>query len=261
LGEADPATVSDFRLDQYEATVSRFRQFVAAWNAGTGWLPSAGAGKHSTLNAGQGLNAIGGGYEPGWDAADDSGVSPTDAHLSCDNYATWTPTVGEHERLPINCVNWYEAYAFCIWDGGFLPTEAEWGFAAAGGDQQREYPWGSTDPGTGNQYQVFNCEFPNGAGPCVDVSNVAPVGTAAQGAGRWGQLDLTGNVEEWALDWYRNPFAGPCTDCAYLTAGSGHSLRGGSFKFLSQLVSVTSRDGGKPDGRSPDYGIRCAREP
>ena len=46
----------------------------------------------------------------------------------------------------INCVNWFEAYAFCIWDGGFLPTEAEWNYAASGGSEQRYYPWSASFP-------------------------------------------------------------------------------------------------------------------
>ena len=49
IGEADPATVSGFRLDKYLVTVGRFRQFVAAWNGG--WLPSAGTGKQSPMEA------------------------------------------------------------------------------------------------------------------------------------------------------------------------------------------------------------------
>ena len=60
-GYTDPqyrATVSDFRLDKYEITVGRFRQFVAAWDAG--WRPAQGDGKHSHLNGGSGLTTGGG---------------------------------------------------------------------------------------------------------------------------------------------------------------------------------------------------------
>jgi formylglycine-generating enzyme required for sulfatase activity len=48
-----PATVSDFRLDKYEVTVGRFRNFVQAMV--DGWQPSAGSGKHAHLNGGDGL--------------------------------------------------------------------------------------------------------------------------------------------------------------------------------------------------------------
>ena len=163
--EADLATVSGFRLDKYLVTVGRFRQFVEAWNNGAGWLPAAGSGKHTHLNGGLGLANSGaaGTYETGWVATDDSEIAPTDANLhvrSSDD--TWTSSAGTQENLPINCVNWWESYAFCIWDGGFLPSEAEWEYAAAGGSQQREYPWGSTDPGTANQYAIYDCVLSTG---------------------------------------------------------------------------------------------------
>jgi len=48
-----PATVSPFRLDKYEVTVGRFRQFVSAVVAG--WRPRPGSGKHIHLNGGRGL--------------------------------------------------------------------------------------------------------------------------------------------------------------------------------------------------------------
>ena len=153
-GEANPASVSGFVLDKYEVTVGRFRQFVAAWNNGAGYAPPAGSGKHTYLNGGQGLANSGspGTYEPGWVVADDSNIAPTSANLACSpDYATWTTSAGSNENRPINCVNWYEACAFCIWDGGFLPSEAEWEYAAAAGSQQRKFPWGNVAPGTSTQ--------------------------------------------------------------------------------------------------------------
>ncbi len=209
--EADPATVSDFRLDEYDVTVGRFRQFVNAVlpPSGSGWLPAPGSGKHTHLNGGLGLANTapdsGVSYETGWVGSDDIYVAPTTANLSCDAYATWTASPAGDETRPITCVDWYEAYAFCIWDGGFLPSDAVGLFAAAGGTDQRDYPWGTTDPGTANQYAIFgdaqnggSCYYPTGTlTTCTGPGNIAPVGTAYLGAGRWGQLDLgVGNTEQ-----------------------------------------------------------------
>lgn len=265
-GLADPATVSGFRLDKYEVTVGRFRQFVNAWNGGSGWLPPAGSGKHTHLNNGQGLANSGspGTYETGWVASDDSNIAPTTANLtSCSPYYTWTNTAGSQENLPINCVNWWESYAFCIWDGAFLPSEAEWGYAAAGGSQQREYPWGSTDPGTASQYSIYNCDYPNGSGSCTtttSAANIAPVGTPAQGGGLWGQLDLEGDVSQWNLDWY-STYVDPCVDCANLTATSDRVVRGGNFLFGTQQLILPDRSRPSPSSRNYPVGFRCSRTP
>jgi formylglycine-generating enzyme required for sulfatase activity len=266
-GLADPASVSSFRLDKYDVTVGRFRQFVAAWSSG--WSPAEGSGKQTHLGCGQGLANSGnpGTYETGWLTTDDSNIAPTDVNLSdavCDplrSYATWTPSAGAHENLPINCVNWWESYAFCIWDDGFLPSEAEWEYAAAGGSQQREYPWGTTDPGTANQYAIYGCYYPtgSGSGTCTTVSNIAPVGSAQLGAGFWGQLDLTGNLWQWNVDWY-GIYVDPCTDCAYLTEASSRVFRGASFSgFAAGLLPPTRYD--LPSYRDIDVGVRCARTP
>jgi formylglycine-generating enzyme required for sulfatase activity len=257
--EADPATVSSFRLERYAVTVGRFRQFVAAWAAG--WRPSPGSGRHAHLNGGRGLVNVGptGGYESGWQATDTASVALTDDNLACDpKYASWTTVAATRENLPINCVNWWEARAFCIWDGGFLPSETEWEYAAAGGDQQREYPWGTTDPGASNQYAIYTCDFPTG-NPAMcsnDVSNIAPVGTAALGAGRWTQVDLVGNVWQWMLD--SNATYVPCTDCAYLD-GNSPVVRGGSFNLDVATLVPALRDTYSPDVRDYIIGFRCAR--
>jgi formylglycine-generating enzyme required for sulfatase activity len=261
--EADPATVSNFRLDKYLVTVGRFRQFVSAWKVG--YAPLPGSGKHTYLNDGNGLIAVGSdsglAYEPGWVASDDVNIAPTDANLACDSvFHTWTATAGTRENLPINCMTWQEAYAFCIWDVGFLPSEAEWGYAAGGGGQQREYPWGSNVSATINQYAIYDCNYPNGSVGCTDMSSVAPVGTAALGAGLWGQLDLLGELFEWNLDWYANAFVDPCTECAYLTLTSFRVIRG--IPFNAQSVSGSPiRGQSLPVERDPVHGLRCARSP
>jgi sulfatase modifying factor 1 len=280
--EAAPATVSAFRLDRYKVTVGRFRQFVNAWNGG--WLPPVGSGKHAHLNGGSGLRRVsvdaGLEYETGWAVSDDSEVAPTNANLTtCSNAApTWTPSAAGNENLPIICINWQEAYAFCIWDGGFLPSDAEWGCAAAGGSQQREYPWGETAPGTANQYAIWGCYYPSGGWDCSGESatmggmgTLAPVGTAWLGAGLWGQLDLAGEVFEWTLDWFSNPYSGECTDCALLSGPVsfwGRSLRGSivGLPYAAALRSESRIFGpgpGDPDRAIDDVGIgfRCARAP
>ncbi len=266
-GEADPATVSGLRLDKYLVTVGRFRQFV-----NHGVLPTSGAGIHEHLNGGQGLANSGGppAYEGGWDESWNAQVSTDwNTALQCDacggeNF-TWTSAVGGNENLPINCVDWYEAYAFCIWDGGFLPSEAEWEYVAAGGSQQREYAWGPTAQGTGNQYAIYDWYY---TGTPTDI---APVGFASSGVALWGrQLDMAGEVWEWNLDWYGN-YVEPCTDCAYLPTSGAlvRLLRGGSFNSdpSSLLASNRNYDGptygcdGPPENRSSYYGFRCARTP
>jgi len=267
--EADPATVSGFRLDKYLVTVGRFRQFVTAWNGGSGYTPPAGSGKHTHLNGGRGLENSGsaGTYETGWLTSDNGNIAPTNANLSggSSGYQTWTNNPGSQETLPINYVNWFEAYAFCIWDGGFLPSEAEWEYVAAGGSEQREYPWGSTAPGTacpgtGCQYAIYGGYYPNGSGICSSVSVVAPVGTATLGAALWGQLDMAGEMWEWNVDvyaFYRNP----CADCAYLTVASSRMTRGGGACNTASYLLPWSRGIGTPTDRQGGQGFRCARTP
>ncbi len=264
-GPTDPqsqaATVSGLRMDAYLVTVGRFRQFVAAYNAG--YTPPAGSGKHTHLNQGNGLNATGAGFEPGWLTTDDSHIDPTDANLNCDStYATWTPAAGGQENVPINCVNWYESYAFCIWDGGFLPSAAELRCAQAAGSAEWEYPWGSTPPGTKNQYAIFGCYYPNEDGICAGVGNIAPVGTASLGAGLWGQFDLSGDMSQWNLDWFET-VPDPCVDCAALDPATERTTIGRAFDgsdFTDVPVSVEG-DELEPSGRNHGIGVRCARVP
>ncbi|MGO9837884.1 MAG: formylglycine-generating enzyme family protein [Polyangiaceae bacterium] len=267
-GSGDPASVSGLRVDKCLVTVGRFRQFVDVVipsDGGAGWLPAAGSGKHTHLNGGEGLadSTNPGSYEAGWDAYDwNALVAPTGTNLACDpNYATWTNAPGTNEDLPINCINWFESYAFCIWDGGFLPSEAEWEYASAGGSEQREYPWGSTPPGTSNMYAIYGCHYGPGGLCTGTVADMAPVGAAPLGVGRWGQLDLAGELFEWNLDVYASGYQDPCADCANLTGTSSRVVRGGAFLYGSSYLFPGNRGTDAASTRTFLGGVRCVRSP
>jgi formylglycine-generating enzyme len=271
---ADAATVSSFRLDKYEVTVGRFRQFVTAYRAGT-WTRrvNGGAGKHTHVNGGEGLTDNGNGrdHESGWIEGDDVNVAPTDANLTTNCEAnsgtqpTWTVGAGGNENRPVTCANWYEAEAFCIWDGGFLPSEAEWKYAAAGGSEQRDYPWGTSAPGTASDYAIYGCYYGSEPGSCT----AAPVGHAAQGAGRWGQLDLAGNAWEWNVDASTDDdptsYPNPCSDCVRTSSASTRVTRGASFAsandYTRYLRGAAGHDPAPAGARFFNIGFRCARTP
>jgi formylglycine-generating enzyme required for sulfatase activity len=218
------------------------------------------------------------GSDPGWDAAWNGASYMTAdqaklvAALKCDpTYQTWTDSPGGNESRPMNCVTWYEAFAFCIWDGGRLPTEAEWNYAAAGGSEQRAYPWGTTVPGNNADLAVYGCYY-NGSGSwsCTGVTNIAPVGSVAAGNGKWGQADLAGNMWEWVLDWANccsSPWPGyppstvPCNNCANFTASAFRVGRGGSFDYGASYLLSSYRIYGTPSDRYLHVGARCARTP
>lgn len=270
-GLNDPATISDFRLDKYELTVGRFRQFVNYLVEG-GAPPAEGSGKHTHLNDGKGVADGRGGdrFEPGWNAAWNEYLPTTrdgwDDNMICNSFGTWTSEAGENETLPLTCMNWYESHAFCIWDGGFLPTEAEWKYASAGGDEQRRYPWGSAEPGRDSEYCIYDCLYPNKTpGQCPGLDSLPDVGYTKLGVGRWGHFDLSGSVWEWVLDIYAG-YANPCVDCANFTGGSDRCMPGGGFHsgLMPYMLSGNRQSiNWEPLNYRGDYGVgvRCARPP
>ncbi len=244
-----PATVDGFYLDKYEITVGRFRQFV---NAGMGTQtnhPAAGAGA-SPLIAGSGWNST-------WNTSLSADTASLKTAMKCTSgYRTWTDTAGSNETMPVTCLDWYTAFAFCAWDGGRLATEAEWNYAASGGSEQRYYPWSNPPTSTtiDDSYAVY-C-----GGACISTQNVGS--KSPTGDGKWGQSDLAGNVWEWTLDWYASPYSiSPCDNCADLRAASNRELRGGSFEDLAPILRSAGRDNySLPGDHYGAIGSRCARD-
>jgi sulfatase modifying factor 1 len=254
------ATVSSFSLDRFLVTVGRMRAFVTAVEGG--WLPAGGSGKHTHLDNGGGLN---GGTEAGWDPSWNATLATTrqgwDDNLACDStFGTWTSNPGANEQLPINCIEWQEAYAFCIWDGGFLPSEAEWNYAAAGGSDQRVYPWSA--PPASTDIDCSHANF-NPGPPCSSPMGLDAVGSQSpSGDGKFGQADLAGNVWEWQLDFFASPYAeAQCNDCADLASGGIRVIRGGTYADDASLMAASYRHNYSQTGHNALFGVRCARTP
>jgi len=183
--------------------------------------------------------------------------------LGCNaNFRTWTDEAGSGEALPIDCVSWYLAAAFCAWDGGGLPSEAEWSYAAVGGDVQNPYPWGKDPPAA--KHAVFGCS--DKAAGCA-FSDLHRVGSTPAGDGRFGQSNLAGSMAEWVADRF-GPYPVNCDvgDCLALDpAAVGRPARGGDWTNAATFLELTSKSHGvasQPAETPQDFiGFRCARDP
>lgn len=147
---------------------------------------------------------------------------------------------------------WYEAYYFALWLGCRLPTEAEWEYAARGGQhaQRTQYYFGN-DPAELPRHAWFgedNRQFAHAvdeSNPHTDKKNLNPLGLA----------NMLGNVWEWCNDWYdnyprtknkaeviKNPL-GP-------KAGQYKIRRGGGFVNASDALRCSRRDDVNPSYRN-----------
>ena len=156
-------------------------------------------------------------------------------------------------NLAADRLSWFVAFAFCIWDGGRLPTEAEWEYAATGGDLNRAYPWGNTTE------QLTE----------LRSMPLSPVGSRTELRGFFGHDDLAGGVLEWAFDWLSERYyvegGRACVDCANTVEGIARVVRGASDVTccsgdLDTEYRAASRNGRAPGVALPGVGARCARD-
>jgi len=243
-------------LNRFEVTVARFRTFIAAGQGTSAAPPRPGSGAHPKVP------------DSGWQASFNSQLLPTTATLTaavtdCAGFpnATYAPAgVISSNNLPMNCVTAFEAFAFCAWDGGRLPTIAELERATRG-TSQRAFPWGAQAI---DSTRMFYCSSKDaGAGPCSapdTQGGMLPVGSRNPGIGEFGHLDLFGSMREYTLDLW-TPLANPCTDCVQLDASAtSRGTLGGSWSdnvdqwpLIYNASSTTSTN-----PRTSATGFRCA---
>jgi formylglycine-generating enzyme required for sulfatase activity len=215
LGEAPvhEVALNAFRIGRYPVTVEEFRRFMEADGyEHEAWWKAGGFGQRTGPD--------------GWE----------EQRL--------------HPNRPVVGVTWYEAAAWCAWNGGRLPTEAEWERAARG-TQGRKYPWGIEAPDEGRA--IYDE---------TKIHHATPVGLFPQGMTPEGLHDLAGNVWEWCSDWYAKDYysKSPQENPPGPDDGEYRTVRGGSWNVGAVALRAAVRSGYVPGDGLGVVGFRCVRE-
>ncbi len=182
--------------------------------------------------------------------------------------AEWRPVPGA-ERWPMILVSWYGANAYSLWANGrdwqtdraagaesFLPTEAQWEYAARGARYQ-EFPWGAAAPTAGwmrSGQHRRSITYRADALPMADVNDVL-------GMSPFGLHHMAGNVWQWCRDWYADDFYRRAeargVNPVNTTPTQARSERGGSWVGPAGLCRSSYRRGRPPAARGRCLGFRC----
>ena len=172
----------------------------------------------------------------------------------------WKRVMGEDagdwmgDRLPIEWVSWNDCQEFIrrldsITGAHFrLPTEAEWEYAARGGQTAKEqFTFSGAD-----DYEDVAWLFGNSGQKTHEVATKKPNGL--------GLYDMSGNVWEWCSDWYAPYDDGICFAPKGPTVGETKVVRGNSWDNSYLNARLSARQGRDPSYSFYDCGLRLAMD-
>ena len=155
-------------------------------------------------------------------------------------------------QRPVECVSWNDCQTFITKLSEMtgrtfrLPTEAEWEYAARGGNKSQGYKYAGS-----NDADEVSWHLGNSGGTTHPV--------AMKKANELGLYDMSGNVFEWCQDWYGSYSSGAQTNPIGPASGSYRVYRGGSWYDDARDCRVSRRGNSIPADRGTDLGLRLAR--
>ncbi|MDP3542597.1 MAG: SUMF1/EgtB/PvdO family nonheme iron enzyme [Elusimicrobiota bacterium] len=161
----------------------------------------------------------------------------------------------DRDDQPAVCMSVAAADRFAEWAGGFIPTEAQWEYAARSAGKDRTYPWDD---------EKIDCEraviHPKGGAAGCGSGESWPVCSKPKGHTAQGLCDMVGNVQQWTKDLYKNTYAGAPTDgSARLDKGLSYRVIRGSAWGQQDYFHVTWRNVSTHHAADPGLGLRLVR--
>ena len=145
-------------------------------------------------------------------------------------------------------------------NGYRLPTEAEWEYAADGGQLSRSFLYSGSDILDDVAWYFANAGDKPLTGfwswPAVEHNHdkTHPVGTRKPN--ELGLYDMSGNVREWCWNWYGDS---PATGTGPAQSAAGRVWRGGGWMGGDFCCASSYRAAFEASGRGPDQGFRICR--
>lgn len=152
-------------------------------------------------------------------------------------------------------------------NGYRLPTEAEWEYAAGGGNKtllKTTYSGSNSLDSVGWYWQNSGDKWLSDTdndwnGDKINANNGRTRIVGTKQANALGLYDMSRNVYEWCFDWYGSYTAGAQTNPVGASGGSDRVIRGGSWNNNASNCRVTNRNNNEPDNRNNNVGFRLAR--